>query len=43
LIVAKFLWNFDVELQPESRHWAQQKSTVIWKKNPLFVKLTLRE
>ncbi|EED16074.1 cytochrome P450 monooxygenase, putative [Talaromyces stipitatus ATCC 10500] len=43
LIVAEFFWNFDVELQSESRNWAQQKSAIIWRKNPLYVKLTPRK
>jgi hypothetical protein len=43
LIVSKFFWNFDVELQPESDNWAQQKTNTLWKKKPLYVKLLPRE
>jgi hypothetical protein len=43
LIVSKLFWNFDVELQPESDNWEQQKANVLWRKKPLYVKLLERE
>ena len=43
LILARIIWNFDVELLPESQGWDQQKVFVLWLKNPLFVKLKARE
>jgi hypothetical protein len=40
LILSKVLFNFDLELQPESRSWiAQQKVYILWEKAPLMVKL----
>ncbi|KAL1840908.1 hypothetical protein VTJ49DRAFT_7650 [Mycothermus thermophilus] len=41
LILAKLLWHFDLELQPESRGWRdKQKIFVLWDKDELNVKLT---
>ncbi|CAG8948790.1 hypothetical protein HYFRA_00001912 [Hymenoscyphus fraxineus] len=42
LILAKILWNFDLELMPESRDWDNQKTYALWEKTPLMVKLTAR-
>jgi aspirochlorine biosynthesis cytochrome P450 monooxygenase len=40
LIAARFLWEFDVELLPESRDWiARQKVFNLWDKIPLMVKV----
>jgi hypothetical protein len=33
------LWNFDVELEEESREWADQKVFIFWDKRPLMVRL----
>lgn len=41
LILARFLWRYDVELMPESRNWNQQKIYTIWAKGELKVKLKL--
>lgn len=41
LIMARFLWNFDIELMPDSRNWAQQKIYILWEKGPLNVRLRL--
>ena len=43
LIVSRFFWNFDVQLQPESDNWAQQKTNILLNKKPLYVKLQQRE
>ena len=40
LILARMIWNFDMELAPESQGWINQLSFVVWDKPPLKVKLT---
>ena len=41
LILARLLWNFDVELDERSRRWIDEMNIfVLWEKQPLFVKLT---
>jgi hypothetical protein len=39
LILAKIFWNFDLELQPESKNWFPHDMFVVWSKPPLHVKL----
>lgn len=39
LILTKVLYNFDLELCPESEGWADQKVYLLWEKHPLMVKL----
>lgn len=39
LILTKLLYNFDLELCPESQDWANQKTFSLWEKHPLMVKL----
>jgi cytochrome P450 len=40
LILAKVLFNFDLELCPESDGWLQdQRVYVLWQKTPLMVRL----
>ncbi|PWY88534.1 benzoate 4-monooxygenase cytochrome P450 [Aspergillus heteromorphus CBS 117.55] len=39
-ILAKFLWNFDVSLDPQSLAWTDQLSFSIWERLPLIVRLT---
>ncbi|KAF3009994.1 hypothetical protein E8E13_011362 [Curvularia kusanoi] len=39
LILTKLLYNFDLELCPESENWANQKTFSLWEKHPLMVKL----
>lgn len=39
LILAKVLWNFDLELCPQSQNWADQKTYSLWEKHPLMVKM----
>lgn len=44
LILAKMLWAFDMELQPESKHWmTNQTSFSLWDKPSLMVKVIPRE
>jgi len=40
LILARLLWNFDLELMPESKNWNDQKIYVLWQKGAINVKLT---
>jgi hypothetical protein len=39
LIIAKVLYNFDMELCPESWDWTEQKTYILWEKHPLMCKL----
>jgi hypothetical protein len=40
LILTKVLYNFDLELLPESANWiADQKVYSLWQKTPLMVKV----
>lgn len=39
-IIARLLWNFDIELTEDSRDWLhRQKSYLMWEKGGLYVKL----
>lgn len=38
-VLAKLLWHFDVTLQPESSHWDEVRSYVVWEKAPLWARL----
>ncbi|KAF9890508.1 hypothetical protein FE257_005913 [Aspergillus nanangensis] len=40
LILARMIWNFDMEIAPDSRQWIEQPSFVVWDKGALNVKLT---
>jgi hypothetical protein len=40
LILARVLWNFDLELMKESWNWNDQKIYALWEKGPMMVKLT---
>lgn len=42
LMMALLLWNFDMELLPESEGWMDQKSYLFWEKSDLMVRLTPR-
>lgn len=39
LILARVLWNFDLELCQESQDWANQNSYVLWEKPELIYRL----
>lgn len=40
MILARVLWNFDLELQPESENWVTDNRTyTLWEKGDLKVKL----
>ncbi|KAL4887832.1 cytochrome P450 [Aspergillus ambiguus] len=40
LILARMIWNFDMEILAESRNWIDQPSYVVWEKGALNVRLT---
>jgi cytochrome P450 len=40
IILARLIWNFDLELSEESENWANQKVFLLYEKPPLIVKLT---
>lgn len=40
LVLARVLWNFDMELQDESLTWDRPPIYGFWEKGPLLVKLT---
>lgn len=42
IILARLLWNFDVEIEEESCGWIKQRVFILWEKGPLFVRLTRR-
>jgi cytochrome P450 len=39
LILAKILYNFDLELDEKTGDWTDQKVFILWEKHPLLVKL----
>lgn len=42
VIMACVMWNFDLELCPESKNWKDQKSHFLWEKGPLMCKIKNR-
>lgn len=42
IILARMVFNFDMELDPVSNDWANQDSFILWDKPDLMVKLTPR-
>jgi cytochrome P450 len=42
LILARVLWNFDLELCSESDGWDQQKIKIFWQGKPLLIRLKRR-
>jgi hypothetical protein len=38
--MARLIWNFDLELMPESRTWDDQKVFSLWQKGAINVKLS---
>jgi len=42
LILARLLWNFDLELDEKSGSWHEQKVKALWGKRPLMVHLKRR-
>jgi hypothetical protein len=43
LVLARVLWNFDLQLCEESRGWMKQKSYGLWEKPAMFVRLKEKE
>lgn len=43
VILARVIWNFDLELCEESKNWFDQKTYTLWEKPELMCKLKLRE
>jgi hypothetical protein len=41
-VLARILWNFDLELEDDSRDWIVQKEYVFWDKPALWVRLSHR-
>lgn len=39
LILAKVIYNFDLEMVPESEGWLNQQVFTLWHKTPLMVKV----
>jgi hypothetical protein len=39
LIIAKVLYNLDIELCSESNDWDNQNTYILWEKKPLICKL----
>lgn len=39
VILARLLFNFDIELCPDSENWHDHRSFLLWVKPPLEVKL----
>lgn len=39
LLATKLLYNFDLELLPESEGWLDQDIFTLWQKKPLFCKV----
>lgn len=38
--MCRVLWNFDLELQEESRNWLKEQKTFnLWEKAPLHIRL----
>lgn len=43
LVVARLLWNFDLELEQGQDDWvSSQRAFIVYEKGPLMVKLTPR-
>ncbi|PMD41851.1 cytochrome P450 [Hyaloscypha variabilis F] len=42
MILVSMLWNFDYELCDESQNWLDQKVYLVWRKDPLMVRLVPR-
>ncbi|KAL5379942.1 hypothetical protein PMIN06_010289 [Paraphaeosphaeria minitans] len=42
-ILARLLWNFDMELVDKSHRWDQHKVFVLWDKPALMVRLSMKK
>ena len=41
-IMARVVYNFDMELDPKSSNWLDQRASIFWEKGPLWLKMTPR-
>ncbi|TEY35963.1 hypothetical protein BOTCAL_0570g00020 [Botryotinia calthae] len=39
LIIARLLWEFKIEKEPQEWEWDEQRAYLLWEKRPLFVKM----
>jgi hypothetical protein len=39
VILARIIFNFDLELVDEKANWLDQKVFILWRKDPLMVKV----
>jgi hypothetical protein len=42
IILARMIFNFDMELDQPSDEWLNQQCFILWEKHPLKVRLTKR-
>ncbi|KAK1974965.1 cytochrome P450 [Colletotrichum cereale] len=43
VILARVIWNFDLQIEDDCRNWLEQELYGLWKKGPLKVRLTPRK
>lgn len=43
LVLARLLFNFDIEATPAVQGWLNQKVHILWMKQPLWIKLRPRD
>ena len=43
LILARLIWNFDLELVDESEDWVHQRVFILWEKKGMGVKVLSRK
>ncbi|OLN83352.1 Isotrichodermin C-15 hydroxylase 10 [Colletotrichum chlorophyti] len=43
VILARVIWNFDMQIADDSKDWTEQELFGLWKKGPLHVRLTPRK
>jgi len=43
VLLAQLIWNFDLELMPDSWNWETQNVYLLWEKRPLNVRMTVVE
>jgi hypothetical protein len=43
IILARLLFNFDIEPTPQTGDWTDQKIWFLWDKKPLWLKLSARD
>lgn len=43
MILARVIWNFDLQLAPESQHWLDHEVYFLWNKPALMIHMTPRK